>query len=383
MVDEDDAARLGIASRLWRWRTRSGKTLAYTLDLSTPVPREILLHHLILGVGKEQDVIHVNHDGLDNRRVNLRLASKAEVQWHARMRGNTRGVWLDADTERWRAQRVTIAGVHDLGTFDSQDDAAAAIDALFSDSAAPSFDANETPVARESEAVPADVPSEGLRREDEALPLRPNAHTEPGLSKRSVQHPKNASGYRGVTLDRTNNKYLVRADGRTERFASLRDAVAKANYRWTNRRQRIEQGRREPRKWPGEKTTQIGTWSLLTDEHVATWIFEDGPWTVRQRANGTVEVRRVRRAAGDPNSQYTSMGRYLAAAGPRESVEHINGDLLDFRVANLRIVPRALGRPRGPTMSGQDRSSAWRRTSSRARAHPLPDYDWDDEAADD
>ncbi len=90
----------------------------------------IRLHRFLLGAPDGQSVDHINHDTLDNRRANLRLASASD-QMANRLIGknNTsgfKGVFLDARKMRWIAR--IGRGRTFLGLFDSPEEAAEAYD---------------------------------------------------------------------------------------------------------------------------------------------------------------------------------------------------------------------------------------------------------------
>lgn len=77
-------------------------------------------------------VDHINGDGLDNRRSNLRRATLQQNQQNHPSRGGTsrfKGVHWSAKGKCWRAQ-IRIGGrARDLGGFDSELDAALTYDA--------------------------------------------------------------------------------------------------------------------------------------------------------------------------------------------------------------------------------------------------------------
>lgn len=88
-----------------------------------------LMHREILGLehGDPRQTDHINHDRLDNRRENLRVASARDNRCNAAPRGGTsafRGVSWYKPGGVWRAQ-ATIDGVkHYLGSFTDEDVAA-------------------------------------------------------------------------------------------------------------------------------------------------------------------------------------------------------------------------------------------------------------------
>lgn len=89
----------------------------------------VKLHRLILErmlnrpLRRGEYVDHINGDGLDNRRCNLRLATAAQNQMNQRRRrDNTsgfKGVRFDRARQRWRAE-IRVDGKHIfLGRFDT------------------------------------------------------------------------------------------------------------------------------------------------------------------------------------------------------------------------------------------------------------------------
>lgn len=88
--------------------------------------RTVRMHQLILPGDHEVD--HIDGDGLNNRRSNLRPATRQQNQVNSGARsGKYKGV--SNQRGRWRA-RIKINGVsHELGIFDNEEDAARAYDA--------------------------------------------------------------------------------------------------------------------------------------------------------------------------------------------------------------------------------------------------------------
>ena len=89
--------------------------------------KRIFLHRMVLDYDGPLWVDHINRDRLDNRKSNLRLVDPAQSRWNSRsVREGFRGVARSGN--RWRA-RITCRDIrHDLGVFDSAEDAAKAYD---------------------------------------------------------------------------------------------------------------------------------------------------------------------------------------------------------------------------------------------------------------
>jgi hypothetical protein len=95
--------------------------------------RNNLLHRLVIDAPKGVHVDHINHDGLDNRRANLRLATRSQNQ--ANMRAETmgatskyKGVSWEKFTQRWKAC-ITVHGKGiTLGRYRAEEEAARAYD---------------------------------------------------------------------------------------------------------------------------------------------------------------------------------------------------------------------------------------------------------------
>lgn len=104
------------------------------------------LHRILLGIcGVDQRTVadHINRDGLDNRRINLRIATKSQNGANAVRRSGAsafKGVWRLGN--RWVA---AIKATH-IGVFATEEEAARAYDreafALWGDFALPNFPRN-------------------------------------------------------------------------------------------------------------------------------------------------------------------------------------------------------------------------------------------------
>jgi hypothetical protein len=127
LIDEDDWE---IVSP-YRWRVLRTGSAAYVQ--SQVGKRSLFMHRLIMAAPDRLEVDHVNHDGLDNRRSNLRLCTRSENAANKKIPENNtsgyKGVSWCAWRGKWRAQIYANLVSRHLGYFDSAADAGQAYNA--------------------------------------------------------------------------------------------------------------------------------------------------------------------------------------------------------------------------------------------------------------
>jgi hypothetical protein len=108
----------------------------------------IKMHRVIMGDVEGKFIDHINHDGLDNRKANLRFATTQQNTWNKRkQKGNYssqyKGVHWVKSEKNWRAVITCNKRVIYIGRFDDEKAAAMAYDAkakeLFGEYAAPNL----------------------------------------------------------------------------------------------------------------------------------------------------------------------------------------------------------------------------------------------------
>ena len=124
LVDDEDYALI----MQYKWQL-GGSGSGYAQ--STINRRTVLMHRMITGASDEYVVDHINHNGLDNRRENLRVCTQSENQANRRKgEGNStsiyKGVYYRKDVDRWMAYINNRKKMHYLGYYESEIDAAAA-----------------------------------------------------------------------------------------------------------------------------------------------------------------------------------------------------------------------------------------------------------------
>jgi len=130
LVDDDDFARVESAGQ---WRLSPSLNTSYAVrhfrlpdGRWTPRP----MHGFITGWAL---VDHVNGNGLDNRRVNLRPATPSQNQANRAARRDSfsrfKGVYWYPNRQRWRARITVQRKVQSLGYYATPEEAARAYDA--------------------------------------------------------------------------------------------------------------------------------------------------------------------------------------------------------------------------------------------------------------
>jgi len=133
IVDPDDYARL---SR-YKWHAAKGGHSFYAMrgQWSGKLKKRltIMMHREIIDVPDGFVPDHINHNSLDNRKANLRLATPADNARNARYpKINTsskyRGVWYNKQTKKWRATILVNRKRKQIGCFSDEVAAAKAYD---------------------------------------------------------------------------------------------------------------------------------------------------------------------------------------------------------------------------------------------------------------
>jgi hypothetical protein len=132
-VDASDYPMLNAHS--WCAAHRRNTYYAVRFLGTGPARITILMHRAILELapGRVPEVDHIDGDGLNNVRTNLRVATHAQNIHNARRRSDNvsgyRGVSRDSFNRKWRAAIMLDGKLYQLGRFAEIDDAARAYDA--------------------------------------------------------------------------------------------------------------------------------------------------------------------------------------------------------------------------------------------------------------
>ena len=125
IVDADDYEELNQYK--WHVKVKSNGRYAYR----TQGRKEIPMHRQILNAPAGMWCDHINHNGLDNRRCNLRLCTPQQNAYNRRPLGGTskyKGVHWDRHRRKWRARIRHNGRLIHIGYFDYEADAVIAYD---------------------------------------------------------------------------------------------------------------------------------------------------------------------------------------------------------------------------------------------------------------
>jgi hypothetical protein len=133
IIDPDDYERL--SKHKW-YAAKGGNTFYVTRGKWSGKLKKrlnIMMHREIIDVPDGMFIDHINHNGLNNRKANLRIATPADNTRNTRRhKKNTsskyRGVWYSKDSHKWRVTIDVNRKSKHIGYFHNEIDAAKAYD---------------------------------------------------------------------------------------------------------------------------------------------------------------------------------------------------------------------------------------------------------------
>ncbi len=120
-----------VSGGVWYSDHRRDATYAARLTQTKNFRTKIYLHRLITGATKGVTTDHIDGDGLNNRRENLRVCSNIEncrSRHKARGRSKFKGVLWNRQNQKWKANITIDSRLKHLGFFDDDVLAARAYD---------------------------------------------------------------------------------------------------------------------------------------------------------------------------------------------------------------------------------------------------------------
>lgn len=131
IIDVNDLERV----RGYSWQVKPLRFTNYAVAASRGrhATKRVYMHRLILGLSKGDgiEVDHINGNGLDNRRANLRRATSSENHYNRRKHrghGVYKGISPSGKGPKWRARIMRGRSTLELGTYADPVDAALAYD---------------------------------------------------------------------------------------------------------------------------------------------------------------------------------------------------------------------------------------------------------------
>ncbi|MBZ2166337.1 HNH endonuclease [Methanobacterium spitsbergense] len=131
LVDDEDFERLNQ----WKWAAYKDGNNFYALrnirlghSKKKRKTKQFRMHRVIMDVPKGEVIDHINGDGLDNRKSNLRICSNRQNLQNQKHRKNKTsrypGVSWHKSAKKWVAQIVLKGKTKHLGTFADEREAA-------------------------------------------------------------------------------------------------------------------------------------------------------------------------------------------------------------------------------------------------------------------
>ncbi len=120
-----------LSKYTWWTRNRNGSYQVLRFTQHGYCLHPVAMHRQIMNPPKDKSVDHINRDGRDNRRANLRLATVAQNnmnKFSGKGSSKYKGVYFRRDMKRWRASISVNSKKKQLGSYDNEVDAAKAYD---------------------------------------------------------------------------------------------------------------------------------------------------------------------------------------------------------------------------------------------------------------
>lgn len=117
----------------WKWyasKQKNGSFYAMRRIKENGKRFPVLMHRIIIKTPKNMETDHINRNGLDNRKYNLRICTNSQNQMNRGKPKNNKsgykGVYWNKKDKRWRAEIMVNQHLNFLGNFSMKEDAALA-----------------------------------------------------------------------------------------------------------------------------------------------------------------------------------------------------------------------------------------------------------------
>jgi len=110
LVDDEDYEELNQ----YKWYAQKGGNAFYAARTALPSRSQIRMHRVIKKSPDDKEIDHRNHNGLDNRKENLRICTRSQNQYNQKLSKNStsghKGVSWKQQNKKWQAH-ITINGI--------------------------------------------------------------------------------------------------------------------------------------------------------------------------------------------------------------------------------------------------------------------------------
>lgn len=131
LVDDEDYEYLNQ----WKWRALKSRNTYYAVrEIWNKIKKTcttLLMHRKIMGLTRKDKVMmdHIDHNGLNNQKNNLRLCTCSQNQGNVKKinsKSGYKGVSFHISSNKWRSELTHNSKTHWLGRFDTKEEAARA-----------------------------------------------------------------------------------------------------------------------------------------------------------------------------------------------------------------------------------------------------------------
>lgn len=123
IVDDEDFEKLSQ----YKWFAHNDKNFRLWYVMRKAGSKHLYMHRVVLNVPKDLEIDHINGDGLDNRKSNLRICTRQENTRNKRKGKGTskyKGVYWNKKVRKWHTQIVVNHRRIYLGLFEDEREAA-------------------------------------------------------------------------------------------------------------------------------------------------------------------------------------------------------------------------------------------------------------------
>ena len=185
IVDDEDYEHLNQ----FNWHIKKGRNTYYAVRTNFKLNKKIPMHRIIMNPSDNMQIDHINGNGLDNRKENLRVCNRYQNGGNSRLSKSNisgiKGVSWNKKNKKWVAQICINSKQGNLGSFINK------------------FEAKEA-YEKAAKEYHKEFYSDGIHKEDKEL-VEEIKNTKNEFKERL--RISNTSGIKGVSWDKNYNKW--------------------------------------------------------------------------------------------------------------------------------------------------------------------------------